>query len=87
MTLEQLLTTRATIDFHHRELELNMELAVCLNDAQATEAIKEVEVHDTTTACAQQQDQRDSVLELEYKAKVEEGQDCQAFMEAFGAAM
>ena len=73
MALEQLLTNRATMDFHHRELELNMELAVCLNDTQATEAIKEDKVHHTTAACALQQAQRDGVLVLECEVKVEEG--------------
>ena len=29
---------------------LNVELAVCLNDAQATEAIKQAKVHGATTA-------------------------------------
>ena len=44
MALEQLLITRANMDSHHRELELNTELTVCMNEAQATEAIKEAEV-------------------------------------------
>ena len=87
MVLEQLLANRATIDFCHRELELDAELMACLNDAQATKAIKEAEECHTTTAHALQQAHRDSVLALEHEAKVEEGWDCQAFMEAFGAAM
>ena len=73
MALEQLLTNRTTIDFCHRELELNAELVVCLNDAQATEAIKEAEVHHTITAFMLQQTHRNSVLVLEHEAKVEEG--------------
>ena len=40
-----------------------------------------------TTACALQQAHRDSVLVLEHKTKVEEGQDHQAFMEAFRVAV
>ena len=87
MALELLLANRATRDFCHRELELNAELVVLLNDAQFAKAIKEAEVCCTTTACALQQAHRDSVLNLECEAKVEEGQDCQAFMEAFGAAI
>ena len=47
--LEQLLTTRATIDSQCKELELNTELSACLNEAQAIEAIKEAEVHHTAT--------------------------------------
>ena len=44
VALEQLLTTRATMDSHHRELELNAELAMHMNEAQAAEAIKEAKV-------------------------------------------
>ena len=87
MALEQLPTHRATIDFCHRELDLNVELAVCLNDAQAAEAIKEAKVCHATTACALQQAHRDSVLVLKCKVKAEEGQNCQAFMKACGAAI
>ena len=87
MALEQLLTNRATRDFCCKELDLNMELATHLNDAQATEAIKEAEVCHATTACVLQQAHRDSVLVLEHEEKVEEGQDHQAFVEAFGAAI
>ena len=64
-----------------------MELAACLNEAQATKAIKEAEMHHTMTACALQQANRDSVLTLECQMKAEERQDCQAFMEAFGMAI
>ena len=42
--LEQLLTTRATMDSHHRELELNAKLAMHMNKVQAAEAIKEAKV-------------------------------------------
>ena len=87
VALEQLLTNRATMYFCHRELELNVELAACLNDAHATKAIKEAEIHCTTAACVLQQAHRDSVLALEYEVKAEEGQDCHAFMEAFGVAV
>ena len=41
----------------------------------------------TTTACALQQAHRDNVLALESKTKAEEGQNCQAFVEAFGVAI
>ena len=98
MALEQLLTTRATVDSCCKELELNTELAVQLNEAQAVEAIKEAEVchaatikdaqvHCATTACVLQQTHRENMLMLEHKAKAEEGWDCQAFMEAFGVAL
>ena len=75
--LEQLLANRATGDLCCKELDLNVELAACLNDAQAAKAIKQAKVHCTTTACTLQQAHRDS-------KKMEERQDCQAFEEAFG---
>ena len=57
MTLEELLTTRASMDLHCKELDLNAELAAHLNKVQATEAIKQAteairqaKVHCTTTA-------------------------------------
>ena len=34
VVLEQLLTTRATVDSHCRELELNAKLAMHMNEAQ-----------------------------------------------------
>ena len=83
MALEQLLANRVAMDFCHRELELNVELASCLNDAQATKAIKEAEVHHANAACALQQAHRDRMLALECEVKVEEGWDCHTFMEAF----
>ena len=86
LALEQLLTVRATIDFCCRELELKAELVVHLNKAQFTEAIKEAEVCHTTMATTLQA-HMDSVLMFGCEVKVEEGLECQAFMEAFGAAM
>ena len=73
--------------FCHRELELKAEFMVHLNETQFTEAIKETEVCHTTIATALQQAHMDSVLMLEHEAKVEEGWECQAFVEAFRAAM
>ena len=52
MALEQLLAYRTTMDFCCRQLELDAELVVCLNDAQAPEAIKEAVMHHQSTACA-----------------------------------
>ena len=73
--------------FLAQRAELNAELAACLNDAQFAKAIKEAEVCHATTACAPlQQAHGDSVLMLEHEAKVEEGWDCQAFVEAFGVS-
>ena len=37
--------TKATMDSHRRELVLKTDIAMCQNEAQATEAIKEAEVH------------------------------------------
>ena len=87
MALEQLLKNGATRDFCHKELDLNTEQVACLNDAQAAEAIKQAEVCHATTACALQQAHGDNVLALECEMKVKEGQDSQAFVEAFGVAI
>ena len=48
MALEQLLTTKVAMDSHCRELELSTELAACMNETQAIEAIKEAEVCHTS---------------------------------------
>ena len=54
----------------------------------ATQPIKEAKVYCTTTACVLQQTHRENVLMLECMgAKVEEGWDCQAFMEASGSGL
>ena len=87
MALEQVLTNRATMDFCHRELELNTELAAHLNHAQATDTIKEAEVHHPNMACALQQSHRDNVLALENEVKAEKEQDHHTFVETFGVAM
>ena len=90
--------TRATVDSHCKELELNTELTAYLNDAQAIEAIKEAEVHHaaaikeaevhcTTTTFALQQTHRESMLMLKCEVKAEEGWDCQAFMGTFGVVL
>ena len=49
VVLEQLFTTRASIDSHHREVALNVELAVQIKKAQTVEAIKEAEMSHTAT--------------------------------------
>ena len=64
-----------------------MELAACLNDAQAAKTIKETKVHHKNTACALQQNHWDNALVLECEAKAAEGWDNHAFMEALVAAM
>ena len=50
--LEQLLTVRSSRDLHHKELDLNMELAAHLNEVQTTEAIRQAKMHGTTAAYA-----------------------------------
>ena len=87
VALEQLLSTRATMDSHSKELELSAELTMHLNEAQAMETIREAEVHCATAACILQQTHKEKVLRLEHKARTEEGKDSQAFMEAYGAAL
>ena len=44
VALEWLLTTKATLNSHQRELACNADIATCQNETQAAEAIKEVEV-------------------------------------------
>ena len=94
VALEQLLTTRASRDLHSKELDLNTKLLVCLNEVQATKAIKQAteaigqtKVYHATTAYTLQQVHQGSVLELECQVMVEERWVCQAFMEAFGVVM
>ena len=84
--LEQLLTVRSSRDLCHKELDLNAELAACLNEVQNAKLIREAKVHCTTTAYTLQQVHKESVLVLEGQVG-EEGQVCQAFMGAFGAAI
>ena len=76
VTLEQLCITRATLDSHCKELELNTELMMYLNDTQAIKALKEARVHHATTACILQHTHRENMLRLECKVRAEEGQDC-----------
>ena len=73
VALEQLLTTRATMDSHQRDLALNANTARCVNEAWATEALKEAEVHYAAT-----------IKEAEV---CQEGQDHQVFLEACGAVL
>ena len=76
--------TKATMDSHHRELALNINIVRCENEAQATEAIKEAEVHCaamikeaeahcTIHAHTLEKSQKESMLELECEATAEEG--------------
>ena len=87
MTLEQLLTVRSSRDLCHKELDLNMELVVHLNEVQTTKAIILYKVCGTTVAYTLQKAHQESVLGLECQAMEEERWACQAFVEAFGSAM
>ena len=89
MTLEQLFAVRYPKDLCCKELDLNMELAACLNEVQTTEAIRQAKVHGAAAAAAYtlQQVHKESVLVLECQAMEEEKWACQAFMEAFGVAI
>ena len=90
-----LLVTKATMDSHQRDLVLNANIARCINEVQATEAIKEVEVCCAATikevegcwaihACALEKSHKESMLELEHEVIAKEGWDYQAFLEACG---
>ena len=85
--LEQLLAVRSSRDLCSKELDLNMELAVHLNEVQTAEAIRQAKVHGTTVAYTLQKVHRESVLVLEHQVMEEERWPCQAFVEAFGVAM
>ena len=58
-----------------------------MNEAQATEAIRQAKVHHATTAYTLQQAQRYSVLALECQAMEEERWVCHTITEAFRAAI
>ena len=87
MTLDQLLAVRASRGLCHKELDLNVELVAHLNEAQATEAIRQAKVHCTITAYTLQQVHKDSIIAMECQAMAEERQAHQALMEAFGVAI
>ena len=85
--LEQLLTTKATMDSHWRDLSLNAYIARCKNEAWATEAIKEAEVHCAAVikeaethwvihACTLEKSHKESMLESEHEVIAEEVLDC-----------
>ena len=75
VAMEQLLPKWATMGFWHRELELNTELATCLNDAQAAKTIREANVQHKSTAHSLQQPHLDNMLVLEHEAMATEGWD------------
>ena len=75
------------MDLYHKELHLNVELVVCLNEVQTAKAIRQAKVHGATTAYALQQAHKESVLALEHQRMEEERQAHQAFVEAFGVAI
>ena len=55
------------MDSHHRELELNPELSMCMNEAQATQAIKEVVVSHAAEI---------KEAELHHTTKINEAEAC-----------
>ena len=94
----QLLMTRVSMDTHCRKQVSDTEAAFCENEAQATEAIREVKPHCAAAireveatcadhACAIQQLHSDSMQGLEREAIEEEGRDCQSFLANCGAAL
>ena len=87
MAIEQLLTVRSSRDLCCKELDLNMELVVCLNKVQTTEAVRQAKLHGATAAYTLQKTHQESVLVLGCQAVEEERWAHQAFMEAFRAAI
>ena len=84
MVLEQLLMIKATMDSFQRNLVLNANIASQKNEAQATEALKQVEVHyaamikeveacQAIHACALEKSHKESMLELECEVIEEDG--------------
>ena len=71
------------MDCCHRELDLGVELAVHLNDAQVTKA----KTHHAATAAALQWAHLDSVSALNHEGMTEEGQKCQSFAKKFSAVL
>ena len=86
--LEQLLTTKATLNSCQRELVHNADITMCTTETQAEvwhaavirEAethyevtIKEAEAHQATQAYALEQSHEESMLKLEHEALAEEG--------------
>ena len=67
--LEELLEVRASMDCHHRELDLGVELAACHND---TQLVKAKTCH-ATIAAALQWAHLDSVSALNHEAMAEQG--------------
>ena len=51
MALEWLFATKATLNFHQRELVQNVKISTCWNEAQTTEAIKEAEIWCAAVIC------------------------------------
>ena len=62
---------------------------VCIKEVKlhCTTRIKEAKVHLTANAHVLQQSHRKSMLALEHVVAAEEGQYCQAFVEASGTAL
>ena len=57
----------ATMDSPHTELELNAELTMCMNEAQATKAVKKAEVSHATKI---------KEAELHHTAEIKEAEVC-----------
>ena len=76
--------------------EVEVRCAATIREAEATIkeaetyhkiAVKDVEIHCATQAYDLEQSHEESVLQLECEVLVEEGHDCQAFMEACSTAL
>ena len=98
VALEWLLMTKATMDPHQRDLALKADIAMHQNEAQATETIKEAEVHCAAAikeveahwaihACTLEKSHKESMLELEHEVIAKEGWEHWAFLEACGAVL
>ena len=64
--LEQLLTVRSSRDLHHRELDLNMELTVHLNEVQTAEAVRQAKLCGATVAYTLQRVHQETIVVLDH---------------------
>ena len=79
--LEELLDVRASMDCHHRELDLGAVMVVCHNDAQLAKA------KTCHAATALQWAHLDNISALNCEVMAEEGQKWEAFAKKFSVTL
>ena len=84
VALENLYTVRAALDLHQWELDLQVELPRCLNDAQFNRTMRETTAHCSTTVTALKEAYQSNVMALDWEEKAEEGREHQALQRLSG---